>query len=235
MKNISVIRVLKIKTMQLFQKYTSLFSVEWKEKYHAILAEEHLENLEENIKRFKDQNLDWDLPYFNEEIKIDRDESFKLLISVLESENSDQNKAKQLEEIPFEHWLNILGQRLTSASLRDENAVPPLKSVLIEACEKPFNSEITIAQRAWEKHVGRLNDDFWGEVKGNNQQKQQKVMEKINYILDHTTWWNVFFHYKHELVFEVREKEGHGIRWSHGGKHLIGFLEFFINDENSLQ
>lgn len=213
-----------------FKEYIPLFSKEWKEKYQAILAEEHLKSLAGNIQRFKDQTLDWDLPFFNEEIKIDRAESFNMFINILETQNSHENKAKQLEEISFEHWLNILGQRITSASIRDENAIPPVKSLLIEACEKPFNNEITIAQRAWEKHVGRLEDQFWGEVKGNNQQKQQIVMEKINYILDHKTWWNVFFHYKHELVFEIREKEGHGIRWSHGGKHLIGFLEFFMND-----
>ncbi len=216
--------------MNLFERYISFFSVEWKEKYEAILAEEHLEILSKNILKFKDQNLDWDLPFFNEEIKIDRDESFNKFIMILKSENSAEIKAKHLEEIPFEHWLNILGQRLTSASIRDENAIQPLRNLLIEACEKPFNDEITTAQRAWEKHVGRMDDQFWGEVKGNNQQKQQMVMKKINDILDNKTWWNVFFHYKHELVYEVREKGGHGIRWSHGGKNLIGFLEVFMNE-----
>ncbi|WP_228376064.1 hypothetical protein [Chryseobacterium aquaticum] len=216
--------------MNLFERYISFFSVEWKEKYEAILAEEHLEILSKNILKFKDQNLDWDLPFFNEEIKIDRDESFNKFIMILKSENSAEIKAKHLEEIPFEHWLNILGQRLTSASIHDENAIPPLRNLLIEACEKPFNDEITTAQRAWEKHVGRMDDQFWGEVKGNNQQKQQMVMKKINNILDNKTWWNVFFHYKHELVYEVREKGGHGIRWSHGGKNLIGFLEVFMNE-----
>jgi len=216
--------------MMNFEELIPLFSDEWRAKYQKILSEEHLLSLSENIQRFKEQTFDWDLPFFNEEVKIDGAESFNKFINIFKSEDSDEIKARQLEEIPFEHWLNILGQRITSASLRDENAIPPLKCLLIEACEKPFNNEITIAQRAWEKHVGRLDDPFWGEVKGNNQQKQQIVMEKINYILDHKTWWNIFFHYKHELVFEVREKDGHGIRWSHGGKHLIGFLEFFIND-----
>lgn len=216
--------------MNLFKNYIPLFSKDWKEKYQGILAEEHLKKLSLNIQKFKDQTLDLDLPFFNDEIKIDRDESFNLFTHILHSENSDTVKVKQLEEIPFEHWLNILGQRLTSASLRDENAIPPLKSLLIEACERSFNKEITIAQRAWEKHVGRMEDQFWGEIKGNNHQKQQIVMQKINFILENKTWWNVFFHYKHELVFEVREKDGHGIRWSHGGKNLIGFLEGFINE-----
>jgi hypothetical protein len=216
--------------MNLFERYIPLFSDEWKEKYHAILAAEHLKSLSENIQKFKDQHLDWELPFFNEELKIDRDESFNTFIVIFESQSSDEVKTKELEEIPFEHWLNILGQRLTSASLRDETAIPPLQNKLMEACQKSFNDEITIAQRAWEKHVGRMEDQFWGEVKGNNQQKQQIVMEKIDYIFQNKTWWNVFFHYKHEFVYEIREKGGHGIRWSHGGKGLIGFLEVFINE-----
>ncbi|KAB1229753.1 hypothetical protein [Chryseobacterium viscerum] len=216
--------------MNLFEPYIPLFSQTWKDQYKAILAEEHLIDLEKNIDRFKNHSLELDLPYFNEEIQVDRQESFEKFILILENNDSDEVKTKLLENSPFEHWLNILGQRLTSASIRDENAIPPLKTILIEACQKPFNSEITIAQRAWEKHIGRMNDDFWGKIKGNNQQKQEKVMAKIHDIIDHKTWWNVFFHYKHELVFEVREKDGHGIRWSHGGTKLIGFLEKFINE-----
>lgn len=216
--------------MNLFEPYIALFSETWKAQYKALLAKEHLEDLEKNIDRFKEGSLDWDFPYFNEEIKINRQESFEKLMKILENDNSDEVKVQLLEEIAFEHWLNVLGQRVTSASIRDESAIPPLKATLINACKEPFNNEITIAQRAWEKHIGRMDDDFWGEIKGDNQQKQEKVMAKINDILDNKTWWNVFFHYKHELVFEVREKEGHGIRWSHGGTKLIGFLEKFINE-----
>lgn len=216
--------------MNLFKLYIPLFSDSWKEKYKSILAEEHLQAIENNVLKFRNNNPDWELPYFNEEIKTNRKESFHLFINIFQSIEPDEVKVLQLEKIPFEHWLNILGQRLTSASIRDENAVPPLKNKLLDACRKPFNSEITMAQRAWEKHSGRMDDLFWGEIRGNNQQKQEKVMEKINYILDNRTWWNVFYHYKHELVFEVREKEGHGIRWSHGGENLIGFLEKFINE-----
>jgi len=216
--------------MNLFDPYITLFSEVWKNQYKVLLSKEHLENLEKNIHRFKDNTLEWDFPYFNEEIKINREESFGKLITILDGDNSDEVKSRLLEAISIDHWLNILGQRLTSASIRDEKAIPPLKAMLINACQEPFNNEITIAQRAWEKHIGRMDDDFWGEIKGNNQQKQEKVMAKINDILENKTWWNVFFHYKHELVFEVREKEGHGIRWSHGGTKLIGFLEKFINE-----
>ncbi len=216
--------------MNLFEKYIPLFSKAWKEKYHAIFEAEHLNALHDNIQNFQHKISDWKFPYFNEEIKNDREKSFDLFVSILNSEEPDEIKVQKLEKICFGHWLNILGQRVTSASIRNEKAIPPPRKVLIEACQKSFNEEITIAQRAWEKHVGRMEDQFWGEVKGNNRQKKEKVMAKINFILDNKTWWNVFFHYKHELVFEVREKGGHGIRWSHGGKHLIGFLEVFINE-----
>jgi len=216
--------------MNVFEDYIPQFSKDWKEKFGRILEDEHLKSMSRNIQSFKNETLDWELPYFNEEIKFDRSESFKTFIDILESENSCEKKTKLLEEIPFEHWLNILGQRLTSASLRDENAIPPLKNLLIESCKKPFNNEVSIAQRACEKHIGRIDDRFWGEIKGNNQQKQQKVMEKITHIIENKTWWNVFYHYKHELVYEIREKDGHGIRWSQDGTRLIGFLESFINE-----
>lgn len=169
--------------MKLSEAYFSLFTAEWKEKYGALLSDEHLQSLNDNIQNFKTQTLDWHLPFFNEEIPVDRNSSFTTFIRILESQNTDEYKPQQLEKISFDHWLNILGQRLTSASIRDENAVPPLRAILIEACEKPFNQEITIAQRAWEKHCGRTDDPFWGNIQGNNQQKQQKVMEKIYSIL----------------------------------------------------
>ncbi|WP_185226458.1 hypothetical protein [Chryseobacterium indologenes] len=216
--------------MNLIKKYIPFISKEWKEKYLAVLAEEHINSLKSNIEKYQAGILEYDLPYFNEEIKINRQEIFENFIGILGNDQSDEVKAQILETIPFEDWLILLGQRLTSASIRDENAAPPVKPVLIKACLESFNNEITIAQRAWEKHIGRMDDDFWGEIKGNNQQKQEKVMAKIYDILEHQTWWNVFFHYKHGLVFEVREKEGHGLRWRHGGTKLIGFLEKFINE-----
>ena len=209
-------------------QYISWFSDSWKDKYGAVLVEEHLKNIEKNIRKYQIGILDWNSPYFNEEIKINRDESFRIFIDILEL--NEQEIAKKLEEIPFEHWLNVLGQRLTSASIRDETAIPPLKNILIESCQKWFNDEMTVAQRAWEKHVGRMDVEFWGAVKGNNKQRQEKVMEKVNGIIENKTWWNVFFHYKHGIVYEIREKEGHGIRWSHNGTQLIGFLETFINE-----
>lgn len=119
--------------MNVFGQLRPYFSHEWKERYHAVLAEEHLISLSENIQKFKDRTLNWDQPSFIDELKIDRENSFKKFIGILESQNSEAFKTKKLEETSFEHWLNILGQRLTPASQRDQNAIPPLKNRLIEA------------------------------------------------------------------------------------------------------
>lgn len=210
--------------------YKNLFSTEWKSKFGAILMDEHLEKMENHLQQFQKGEKLFEFPYFKDEIKEDLTLSFQPFLDAF-SLNDGNEIVKHLETIPIEHWLMVLGQRLTSASIRDERAIPPAKHILLESCKQPFNSEITMAQRAWEKHIGRTEDTFWGEIKGNNQHKQEKVMEKISEILDSTTWWNAFFHYKHGWVYEVREKDGHGIRWNLEGTQLIGFLEHFINED----
>lgn len=222
--------------MNELKKYIPYISEAWKEKYSKILQEEHLESIEKNIALFKSDPTLFDLPHFSEEIKEDLSISFNYFFEIntlINSQNDSEYIAQKLEQIPFEQWLVVLGQRLTSASERDEKAIPPLRENLIASCLVLYNSEITVAQRAWEKHIDRLEDEFWGKMKGNNQLKQEKMMEKIRYIIDHKTWWNIFFHYKHGLVYEIREKGGHGIRWNAEGSQLIGFLEPFINEYQS--
>lgn len=53
--------------MNQIRKYIPLISDAWKEKYQAVLAEEHVKSLEDNIQHGKNRILEWDLPYFNEE------------------------------------------------------------------------------------------------------------------------------------------------------------------------
>lgn len=215
--------------MNQFKNIIPYLSEEWKEKYNSILHLEHLDSLANNISVFKSNPDFFNEPFFTEEIKEDLSVSFNYFDEAF-APIKNEIIAQKLEEIPFENWLLVLGQRLTSSSERNENAIPPLKEKLIESCLLLHNQEITVAQRAWEKHIDRLEDEFWGKVKGNNSDKQQKMMEKIHYIINNKTWWNIFFHYKHGLVYEIREKKGHGIRWTADGEKLIGFLEPFINE-----
>jgi len=95
-----------------------------------------------------------------------------------------------------------------------------------------YNDQICIATRAWEKHIGRSEDEFWGVMKGNSRDKDEKIRSRIHQMIDQKTWWNVFFHYKHELVYEIRVASGHGIRWNNTGTQLIGFLEPFLENND---
>ncbi|MFC0780054.1 hypothetical protein [Flavobacterium sp. HJSW_4] len=209
---------------------------EWKEKYALFLTDENLRLFSENLILFHNQKAEISrLPYFKDEIVVSLQDAVFYFKAVLEDLGNDSNHFRQsliqtFQETPFENVLLILGQRLTSASQRDENGIPPAKEILLESCFEPFNKEISIAARAWEKHVGRKKDSIFGEIKGNTIQKKEKVEELIYYIISYKTWWNIFYHYKHGLVYEIRVQNGQGLRWSADGKKFIGFLEDFLEE-----
>lgn len=123
--------------------------------------------------------------------------------------------------------LVLLGQRQTPGSLLDERAIPPTRERLLAAVAAPFHRELTVAGRALTKHVHRTPDLFWGEVTGSDAQKSEAARVVVVRILDAATWWNVFEHYLHAVVFEAREPSGYGARWGRGGETFIGFLEPF--------
>ncbi|WP_289661952.1 hypothetical protein [Flavobacterium panacagri] len=211
-------------------------SKEWKEKYALFLTDENLELFSENLISYYSQKTEiLRLPYFKDEIIVSLQDAVSCFKDVLEnlennSEGLKQSLIQTLEKTPFEVTLLILGQRLTSASKRDETGIPPESKVLLESCFEPFNKEISIASRAWEKHVGRKKDSIFGEIKGNAIEKKEKVEKLIHYIINHKTWWNIFYHYKHGLVYEIRVQNGQGLRWSADGKQFIGFLEDFLEE-----
>lgn len=128
------------------------------------------------------------------------------------------------------HLLLILGQRRTPASITTVGALPPDNASLQIAFNTFHKQTLTVGARAWCKHVTRSSEEFWGKVKGNDEVKNKMAYDTLNHILDHATWWNVFEHYKHRLVYEVRLPSGHGARWALGNIRFIGFLEPFINE-----
>ncbi len=203
----------------------------WKEQHAGFLQEEHLQLFVKNLEQYNQFGVPeaYPLPYFNEEI------TPMLSVAFSNFEKISQNKhattkdwAKTIEITPFEYLLILIGQRWTSATLKNEEAIPPLKETLLDSCFAPFNDQICIATRAWEKHIGRSTDSFWGEMRGNPVEKEQKVKKRILEIIANKTWWNIFYHYKHKLVYEIRVPSGHGIRWNAEGTKLIGFLEPFL-------
>lgn len=226
-------------TFQFFKEIKAIvpdLNSDWKQKYALFLTDENLMLFSENLFLFYHQKADLPIkPYFKDEIIVsiqDKMFYFEKSLQAFEKGSVDLKPKliKMLEETPFEILLLILGQRLTSASRRDEAGVPPSKVILLQSCFLPFNKDISVAARAWEKHVGRKKDSIFGEVKGNSKEKQQKVEKLIHHIISNKTWWNVFCHYKHDLVYEIRIANGQGMRWSADGKQFIGFLEDFLEE-----
>ncbi|MDH7447744.1 hypothetical protein [Aquimarina sp. 2201CG14-23] len=215
----------------IIQNSIQFLSDNWKEQYADFLQEEHLGMFAKNLEQYHEFGVPdtHPLPYFDEEITPSLSKAFENFEVVLSNQNTPlQDWAKSIERVPFQYLLMLIGQRWTSATLKNETAIPPLKKTLLDSCFAPFNDQICIATRAWEKHIGRSADDFWGEMKGNPSQKEEKVRKRILEIIDHKTWWNIFYHYKHEFVYEIRVPSGHGIRWNSKGTKLIGFLEPFL-------
>jgi len=216
----------------------SFLSDEWITKYGAFLQQEHLFLLARNVTALYENDVEkfHGKPNFEEEIVPDIKEVFSIFkeqLHTIKKYHFEANHltrkafATALEETSFANILILSGQRLTSASIQDENAIPPLQRDLLNYSFKAHNDQISKAVRAWEKHAQRSTESFWGTVKGNSEDKEIKVKKLIEHMLKHKTWWNIFTHYKHEIVYEIRILSGHGIRWKKETLELIGFLEPF--------
>lgn len=217
--------------IKIIQASIPFLSETWKELYAPFLEEESLYAFAKALQTFSQKGIpaDYGLPYFKEEVTPDPElvlKQFKSLFQELEA--TPEQWAKAIEATPFEHLLVIIGQRWTSASSKDISAIPPLEQTLLDSCFAPYNDQISMVTRAWEKHMGRSTDSFWGIAKGNPSQKEVTIRNQITEMIQTKTWWNIFYHYKHEYVYEIRVPSGHGIRWNKDGTQLIGFLEPFL-------
>lgn len=201
------------------------------QNYKLFKEKEHLVLFAESIERYMLYGIPayYGLPHFKEEVTPNPEivlGHFKPLFYA--EEVTPEQWAKAIEATPFEHLLVIMGQRWTPASIKDETAIPPLEQTLLDSCFAPYNDQISMITRAWEKHMGRSTDTFWGIAKGNPTQKEATIRKQIIEMIQAKTWWNIFYHYKHEYVYEIRVPSGHGIRWNKDGTQLIGFLEPFL-------
>lgn len=212
----------------------AFLSEDWKRKHQTFLQEEILLFFAKQVfTQLNSTSREPRLPYFEEEIQQDYSEDLNPFKKMFPNENGlvEPKKVSQLlEETEFEDLLLLMGQRITSASVQDHQTIPPLRSVLLESCFQPLNKETTVVIKAWEKHVGRYPESIFESLKGNQKEKESMIRKQIEFILENQTWWNVFHHYKHGLVYEIRIPNGQGMRWSSDGKVFIGFLEQFLNE-----
>lgn len=225
---------MKINTVPDFSRAIAQhLSQEWLDRYHDFLAASHFNCFQSGLIHLMIKGQPENrLPFYQEEIHIDLKETIsffrKLYATQLTVEDFTSGYAQMLMNVPFRHLLAIMGQRFTESSHTDETALPPEKQTLIQSGKTPYNNEITVARRSWEKHLGRGHTDFWGAMKGDNTRKEKQVRQLVEHIIDNASWWNVFHHYKHGPVYEIRIPNGNGIRWNKEGTVLIGFLEPFL-------
>src|SRR5262245_24482519 len=97
--------------------------------------------------------------------------------------------------------LVLLGMRLTPASVTDQRGFPPPQDWLTRAAMETSEQGLSLAARALDKHAAR-DPVFWGAPSGNAEERNEQALELVERILGERTWWNVFCHGKHELVFE---------------------------------
>lgn len=212
----------------------AFLSENWKSKNQAFLQDEILSFFAKQLFiQLNSTSNEPRLPYFEEEIIQDYSDALNQFKKVFTNENvlvEPKIVSQLLEKISFKELLLLMGQRITSASVQDQQAIPPLRKIVLASCFQPLNKETKVVVKAWEKHVGRYPESIFETLKGNQKEKEITISKQIDYIIENQTWWNVFFHYKHGLVYEIRIANGQGMRWSSDGKVFIGFLEQFLNE-----
>ncbi|WP_353777024.1 hypothetical protein [Winogradskyella sp. 3972H.M.0a.05] len=227
------------KLIQLIKESESLCSKDWLAINAAFFQDEHILLFAKRLMYYYEHGASkvLPLPNFSEEVTPDVMDSFLVFEPMIEAlqqrgftdDNTNRSLvSKTIQEVAFEHILVIMGQRQTPSTIKTVEGLPLKKDALLEGCFKPFNNQISVGVRAWEKHTDRTEDTFWGDVKGSPQEKQENVKAIITNIMNNYTWWNTFHHYKHGIVYEIRIESGHGMRWSYPDQLLIGFLEPFL-------
>lgn len=121
--------------------------------------------------------------------------------------------------------LYLIGLRSTAGTEFSEASIPPDDEILLESSKERYNDKLTVAARSWSKHAFRCEENYWPQIQGNPELINEEATKIIENLLANKTWWNVFGHFKHHLVYEIRDTTGHGIRWSIDGKKFIGFVE----------
>lgn len=210
---------------------------------HSLFVREHLEKLSERLMLFQKEGP-WERqppPWFGKECTPPLKEAYAFFEEAMNCVNRNAVLdcaplfAEALPRAGITNVLVLMGQRITPGSYTDHRAIPPLRNILLDAASQFYRGKLTVAAREWSKHTQRSKDLFWGEIGGNDEYKNSVAVNFIHRILNESTWWNVFGHFKHETVYEARLPSGHGARWGKCGKEFIGFLEPFMEEDEALE
>ena len=123
----------------------------------------------------------------------------------------------------FREWLyqagdagvcKVLGMRKTVGT-NPKNLLPPSWSALVNAAAIPnsSNAKLSVAARARAKHAHRGQDQFFGLVKGSQEEQNAAAQNVIIYLLKNAVWINIHSFAGMDSVLEVRVASGYGARW----------------------
>jgi hypothetical protein len=211
-------------------------------EHRRLFAEEHLAKLAVRLLDFHRRGVPQEQPppHFTAECTPSLEEAFAPFRAPLEAWAAAPDEPEVVRKLAgavvaagCAHLLLLLGQRRTPASLTDARAIPPLRAELLASAAALHNPAdgLTVAARALTKHVHRSPGAFWGVVGGTVAEKNAAARALLERILGEQTWWNVFGHFQHEVVYEARVPSGHGARSVEGGAEFVGFLDPFRGGE----
>jgi hypothetical protein len=137
--------------------------------------------------------------------------------------------------------LQLLGLRRTVGSLPQ---CPPPRAALQTAFNARHStaaagsrtaSDLTVGARALAKHTGRAASGWWGSgLRGSEAEKNAAAAAVLDRILAEAVWLNVH-QFAGAEVYEVRQLEGYGARWTADGLLFRGFLEPHAHDGHEKQ
>ncbi len=207
------------------------FSPRFRAEHARLLVPEHLDAIALRLAEWHAHGVPTapPSPHFAAEILPDYAAAFEPFRAAVAS-GSPTELAAAFEHAGISALLVLLGQRRTPATLTDAAGIPPTVAELMAAAQGAHRDSLTVAARALAKHAGRSGDRFWGTPRGPVAVQNEAAAAVVRRILTERTWWNVFGHFAHDVVFEARLPSGHGARWAYGGATFVGFLEPFDAD-----
>jgi len=120
----------------------------------------------------------------------------------------------------------MLRVRRTEGSI---DLLPPPLSMMLCSFNRGRGS-LTDGARALSKHYHRSEENWWGSNDGSDASKNERANAVLRRILREAVWLNIHVLPHDVRIFEVRNAQGYGARWSADGKVFRGFLEPQLED-----
>jgi hypothetical protein len=129
-----------------------------------------------------------------------------------------------LETLNIRGLMTLMRQRWTPGSM---NTFPPSWNQLLYAFNQPHDerTKLSVGARALSKHSGRSSEQFWPSATGPELAQNKKAEDILRKIMRDAQWINIHWLPHDVFIFEVRNSQSYGARWTADGKKFRGFLE----------